>query len=260
MPCARNAIQNITTRAPMDPHWWVNDPDCLLVRADSKLTLAEVQSLASAISLSGGAILLSDDMSKLDEDRLRLAQSLMPVLPPAPQVPDLFQKTMPAKLRQTLQTPAGTRHILALFNWADKPRDLTLEPRAFGLEAGPWLMREFWTGEWSEIDSDYAIKSVPAHGVRLVALCPRQDVSYLGSALHLSQGIELQSWHVDERMLTFELDLGREAEGNVYLFCRATPKSVTADGNEIYWIQEEKNLINIPLKFTGTTKVEVLFS
>ena len=51
MPSARNSIQNILTRAPLHRRWWVNDPDCLLVRLDSKLSLAEVRSLASAIGI-----------------------------------------------------------------------------------------------------------------------------------------------------------------------------------------------------------------
>ncbi len=37
MPSARNALQNIITRAPLHRHWWINDPDCLLVRADTDL-------------------------------------------------------------------------------------------------------------------------------------------------------------------------------------------------------------------------------
>jgi alpha-galactosidase len=259
MPCARNAIQNIITRSPMDPHWWVNDPDCLLVRADSKLTLPEVQSLATAISLSGGALLISDDMSQLSEDRLRIAQSLLPVLPPNPQVLDLFEKTMPSKLRQVMQTPAGERQVIALFNWSDEPRDLVLDLDVFGLGEKPWLMREFWTGEWAEVQSDYVFREVPAHGVRLLTLNPLQKIAYLGSDLHVSQGLELQSWKVWGKKLSFELDLGREAEGRVFLYCPSVPATVTVDGKEAYWIQETEKLISIALKFAAKTSVKVKF-
>ena len=259
MPCARNAIQNIITRAPMDPHWWVNDPDCLLVRADSKLTLPEVQSLATAISLSGGAFLLSDDMSQLSEDRLRIAQSLLPVLPPNPQIIDLFEKSMPSQMRQVLQTPAGERHIIALFNWSDEPRDLVLDRNTFGLGGQSWLMREFWTGEWAEVQSDYVFREVSAHGVRLLTLNPPQKIAYLGSDLHVSQGIELQAWKVWGKKLSFELDLGREAEGRVYLYCQAVPTSVTVGKDEVYWIQETEKVISIALKFAAKTSMKVKF-
>ena len=259
MPCARNAIQNIVTRAPMDPHWWVNDPDCLLVRADSKLTLPEVQSLASAISLTGGALLISDDLSKLSEDRLRIAQSLLPVLPPNPQVPDLFETSMPTKLRQVMPTPAGERHVIALFNWSDEPQDLELNLKAFGLEGKPWLMREFWTGEWAEVESDHVFHAVPAHGVRLMTLSPLQDIAYLGSDLHASQGIELRSWKVTRSKLTFDLDLGREAEGRIYLHCQSIPSAITINNQEVYWIQETEKVISIAVKVANPVTVKVSF-
>ena len=78
MPSARNAIHNILTRAPLHRRWWVNDPDCLLVRPDTKLSLAEVQTLTSAIGLTGGSLLVSDDLPALPEDRLAIAQALLP--------------------------------------------------------------------------------------------------------------------------------------------------------------------------------------
>jgi alpha-galactosidase len=259
MPCARNAIQNIITRAPMDPYWWVNDPDCLLVRAESNLTLSELQSLASAISLSGGAILISDDMSKLGEDRLRIAQSLLPVLHPNPQVVDLFEKSMPAKMRQVLQTPAGERQVIALFNWSDEPKDLELTLDAFRMGGKSWLIREFWTGEWAEVESDYVFRAVPAHGVRLMTLSPLQKVSYLGSDLHTSQGIELQSWKVTRSKLTFDLDLGREAEGRIYLYCQSTPSSITLNKQEVYWIQETEKVISMAAVLEHPVTVKISF-
>jgi len=259
MPCARNAIQNIITRASMDPHWWVNDPDCLLVRADSKLTLPEVQSLASAISLSGGAILISEDMSKLSEDRLRIAQSLLPVLPPNPQVLDLFEKTMPSKMRQVLQTPAGERQVIALFNWSDEPQDLKLNLQAFGLKQKPWLMREFWTGEWAEVEADYVFHDVPAHGVRLLALTPLQKTAYLGSDLHISQGLELQTWKATRSKLTFKVDLGREAEGRIFLYCQSTPTTIAVNKQEVYWIQESDRVISIALTLATHADIKVSF-
>jgi alpha-galactosidase len=259
MPCARNAIQNIITRAPMDPHWWVNDPDCLLVRADSKLTLPEVQSLASAVSLSGGAILISDDMTKLNEDRLRIARSLLPVMPPIPQVVDLFEKAMPSKLRQVMQTPAGERQVIALFNWSDEPRDLELNLKAFGLEPKPWLLREFWTGEWAEVETDTIFHAVPAHGVRLVTLSSQQDFAYLGGDLHISQGMELLSWKRTRSKLAFELDLGREVEGRIYLYCQSIPSAVTIDKQEVYWIQETDKVISLAVKLEHPVIVTVSF-
>jgi alpha-galactosidase len=69
---ARIAIRNTINRAPLLGRWWLKDPGCLLVRdRDTRLSEAEVRSLASVIALSGGILLVSDDMSRLRPERRR---------------------------------------------------------------------------------------------------------------------------------------------------------------------------------------------
>ncbi len=76
MPCARNSIRSMITRANLHAHWWVNDPDCLLIRPKTGLKLEEVRSLASVIALTGGSLLISDSLPDLPQDRLRIAEAL----------------------------------------------------------------------------------------------------------------------------------------------------------------------------------------
>ena len=120
-------------------------------------------------------------------------------------------------------------------------------------------MREFWTGEWAELDVNYVFRAVPAHGVRLLTLSPLQKIAYLGSDLHSSQGIELSSWKETRSRLSFDLDLGREAEGRIYLYCTSIPSAITVNKQEVYWIQESENLISIALKMTAKTSLSVKF-
>ena len=128
MPCARNSIRNILTRAALHQHWWINDPDCLLIRPDTHLTLAEVQSLASVIALTGGSLLVSDDLPKLPADRLRIAEVLLPVIGERARVIDWFDTEMPELLRLDQLNAAGEWHILANFNWSEKADSLRLNP------------------------------------------------------------------------------------------------------------------------------------
>jgi hypothetical protein len=52
---------------------WLNDPDCLMLRArQTQLTADERLALASVIAGSGGMLLISDDMSLLGEDEGQL--------------------------------------------------------------------------------------------------------------------------------------------------------------------------------------------
>ncbi len=79
LPTTEGVIRSTLLRAWMAPALWANDPDCLLAReAESDLTLAEVQAVASAIALTGGVVMLSDRLSRLTLERLDLAARLLP--------------------------------------------------------------------------------------------------------------------------------------------------------------------------------------
>jgi alpha-galactosidase len=115
MPSARNSIQNIITRSPLHNRWWVNDPDCLLLRSDSELTLPEIQSLATSIAMTGGSILVSDDMTQLPSERLRILATLLPIMNKRPIVMDLFDSQRPSKLRLELEGSVGKMAFAGLF-------------------------------------------------------------------------------------------------------------------------------------------------
>lgn len=256
MPSAKNAIQNILSRSIMEPHLWVNDPDCLLVREDSNLSLPEVQSLASAISITGGAVLISDDMSKLSTERLKLAASLLPVLPAKPHVRDLFSQNMPSQISQDLQNAEGEWKLIALFNWQDHPVDLQLNLKDWGINEQEMLMREFWRGEIALVHQSHTFKSVEAHGVRLVALRQLRPLTWLGSDLHLAQGVELNRWQLADSSLQISLDLGRKTEGNIYLWSEKEPHSIEQNGENAHW-QWKNNILTLKVSLNTTSNISL---
>jgi hypothetical protein len=57
---------------------FANDPDCLLVRQDrNRLSLGEIETLASAVALSGGMLVMSDNMKNLSESRLEIIKTTL---------------------------------------------------------------------------------------------------------------------------------------------------------------------------------------
>jgi alpha-galactosidase len=235
MPSARNSFHNILTRANLNRAWWTNDPDCLLVRPDSNLALPEVQSLATAIGLTGGALLISDDLTRLPAERRAIAEALIPILNEQVRIPDLFDHELPSRLRLDPVTSAGAWHVLAAFNWLDEPADLELLPQAYQLEEGDYVYREFWggkTGIWKE-GEPLRFNSVPAHGCALIALRRLQGAQplYAGSDLHISQGIEVDEWRVEVESLEIKMRLPRTAKGNVYLYLPGKAGAVEVNGN-----------------------------
>ena len=243
MPSARNALQNILTRAPLHRLWWINDPDCLLVRHDTDLTLAEVQTLATAIGLTGGSFLLSDDLPALPEDRLNIAKVLLPVIDKRAYIMDLFDEQPPSLIRIDLENDLGPWHLLAIFNWDDQPATLSFTNQQFRLPKDQvFWSREFWTGQIGKMgaDSPLHFQDVTPHGVRVIAARPSAayQPAYLGSDIHLSQGLEIKHWQVEDKQVTFISELGRRASGKLYFYLPWRPIGLW-ENNQTYSMGEE---------------------
>jgi alpha-galactosidase len=261
---ARNAIQNIISRAALHRRWWLNDPDCLLVRdRDTRLTEAEVQTLASVIGLSGGMFLVSDDMSQLNPARHRYISTLLPVLNVRPCVPGWLNERVPNLITLPLSNAAGNWLVVGLFNWDDAPRALTVDWAELNLEAGAYWCADFWHGtiERVETSAPLATGLLPPHGVRLLALrfigrgeaFGREDFEFSEAALpnasplramptipmlvastfHFSQGGEIAAWEFDGQHLRFTVELGRVATGTVHLALPTAPHAVNVDGQAL---------------------------
>jgi alpha-galactosidase len=68
-PGTRLAIDAIVARSFMHRRLWLNDPDCLMLRSrETRLSYEERFALAAAIAVSGGMLLVSDDLNLLDAD------------------------------------------------------------------------------------------------------------------------------------------------------------------------------------------------
>lgn len=79
-PSTLHAIEAIISRNFMHRRLWLNDPDCLMLRArETHLTADERAALASAIAASGGMLLVSDDMALLDRESAKLFRSVAEV-------------------------------------------------------------------------------------------------------------------------------------------------------------------------------------
>lgn len=184
---AETAIRNTLTRAWMHGRLWANDPDCLLVREHfTKLTTTEVRTLATAIGLSAGMMLSSDDLVRVPDERRAIISMLLPGLPHAGRPVDLIERDMP----ETVVWEAGDgsgRLVVGLFNFADAPREL-----AYALPEGAWHAFECWSGSYVGVVKE-TLRSgdVEAHGCRLVSLVPAGEdgaPAVVGTTGHISMG------------------------------------------------------------------------
>ncbi|HJU11432.1 MAG TPA: glycoside hydrolase family 36 protein, partial [Candidatus Binataceae bacterium] len=76
-PGTRLAIEAIIARSFMHRRLWLNDPDCLMLRSrETRLSREERFALAAAIAVSGGMMIISDNMDLLDSECNKLFQRM----------------------------------------------------------------------------------------------------------------------------------------------------------------------------------------
>jgi alpha-galactosidase len=119
-PSVKHAMRLALQRNWMHGRWWTNDPDCLLVRdTDTELSLAETRFLATAIALSGGMVVASDDLPRLQEERRAMAMALCPPPGVAACPVDAGEGPVPSTWRTDL---GDGRFLLGILNWDETPR------------------------------------------------------------------------------------------------------------------------------------------
>lgn len=102
LPSLRGMIRNSMSRAPMGHRWWQNDPDCLLLGESTKLTHEEVVSAASIIAMTCGVLLVSDDLTKVSQERMQVLTRIFPMTGVTGVILDLHttrNKGMPSLIR-----------------------------------------------------------------------------------------------------------------------------------------------------------------
>ncbi len=184
---AETAIRNTLTRSWMHGRLWANDPDCVLVRGDrTKLTLDEIRSLASAIGLSGGMVLSSDDLDMVDAGRIEILSMLLPPLPRSAVPIDLIERDMPERFEIAFDREFDPVRVVGLFNFDDVARDIVLP-----LPEGAWHAFELWGERYvGVVERELTMTLVEPHGCRVIALRPAGDGPMLvGATAHIGAGV-----------------------------------------------------------------------
>jgi alpha-galactosidase len=261
LPSARNALHNTITRAPLHRRWWINDPDCLLLRrTETQLSEAEVQALVTVVALSGGAAMVSDDLLALDAERRSWLARICPPLPGRMRVVDLLKEERPKLLLMELAGAIGKWWLIAILNWADEEQHFEIPLEVFGLN--PLLdyhSVDFWNAQYKSVH-DSVLRSGPiaAHGVELIALREARDESqWVGDTLHISQGLCVKSWDHRDRTLTVMIDCERGTQGQVWLALPGPPKSLRIQGHELEYKAVSPKIYSVCLEIYGSAILEV---
>jgi alpha-galactosidase len=140
----RHALRNVMTRAFMHGRLWINDPDCLMIRRrKNRLSLEEIQSMASVYAVTGGMLLLSDDMDLVEADRLDLAEKTIALRTDGARVEGLLESPFP----DTAAAKTESGYLILIANWSDAPQKRKLNLSQYIPADGVNNIVEIWSGK-----------------------------------------------------------------------------------------------------------------
>jgi alpha-galactosidase len=201
-PAHENAIRNVLNRDYLHRRWWVNDPDCQLVRETTELSMAERETFAALVALTGGSNVFSDKIAEIGAaGRELLERSLPPV--EGGTVAGVGETEFPERV--TCERPADGGRAVARYNWADEPDSLSL---SLGADERGW---DAFEGE-AVAAGETVERTVPAHGCLLVHIAPTADRPHLLGTDHLAglgSRVDRLAWTADADggRLTLSLDV-----------------------------------------------------
>jgi hypothetical protein len=132
--------------------------------------------------------------------------------------------------------------LLAIFNWEDEARLESLQFSDFYLEARTaYYAREFWSGTTFRVfpqgdtPGKLEIGEIPAHGCALLAVRPYQlnRAQYIGSNIHISQGMEVAAWEQMGDRLAFCLERPGHSQGSIDLSLPQPPYTAKLNQEEV---------------------------
>lgn len=200
---------------------WYSDPDVMLVRPP--LTLDQARVWATLQGLTGQALMSSDRLMDLPEERVELLRRVYPAVDIRPL--DLFPSARDKRIWDLKVNHLGRNYdVVGVFNFGESRAEQTLlKWRDLGLPAGRRMhVYDFWNreylGSWGE---GFAVDVAPT-SCRVLTLLPDNGrIQLLSTSRHISQG-----W-VDLA------DLQINRSGNVY---RGTSRVVKDDPYQLRFV------------------------
>ncbi|MFX0043144.1 MAG: hypothetical protein ACFE8L_09545, partial [Candidatus Hodarchaeota archaeon] len=222
---------NILFRSFMHKYFWINDPDCLMIRrTDTNLTDDEIKLQITIFGLSGGQILISDDMTKLTKNEINDAKLVIPPYNPNeydPIIIDAFTSVLPSLYILETNEVIGKRYLIAIINWEDTliSKELKISEMISNLSNDiTFFIYDFWDNKFLgefKIHDTIKITRINPHACKLLNLIPvngkvQNSPILLSTNLHITQGcceIKKYEYKNESNELDIEIELIGSREG-----------------------------------------------
>lgn len=222
---------------------FINDSGNVMT-VDKPIPMSEAQITATIFGLSGGPVMLGDDIDRISEERLALIKKVFPRTSEIATPVDLFDSPYPGYPRVfhlPVETDWGSWDVVGILNYDAEPYSRVIPLADFGLEPeSEYIVWEFWNEQYVGVASGALKAVVPPRSARLYRVCRLVDhPQVLGTDMHVLQGqVELSRVHWDAKTMTLSGSASRPAGEVGSLFVRA-PKGLFVRNPKGHWIAKD---------------------
>lgn len=260
---------NTMSRAVMHDRLWVNDPDCVLVRQDDNdLTDDEVKLWLSVVALSGGAVLLSDRMMEVSEERLQLLDKIIPSYRRSAMAVDSLEKANPSLFALPIQSDSEKGAIIGAINLNENPIDVVCKLESIGLDSKtPHHVFDFWTQEYHGLSEDtVSVLGLKPHTCKVLLVKPEsREPTVLSTSMHFTQGaVDLSDidWNGGGKELSMTVNIDTRGEESIFIVFsnEYIPSRAYVDDEQVPLVEVAPEVVAIKHKFQKGQSVRVRFT
>ncbi|MBN1388477.1 MAG: NPCBM/NEW2 domain-containing protein, partial [Bacteroidales bacterium] len=177
---------------------WYTDPDVMMLR--QPLTLQQAQVWATLQGLTGQALMTSDRLPDLSDERVELLKKVYPAVDIRPV--DLFPSDRSKTIWDLKINHLGRQYdVVGLFNFEEKElKQHVLKFSDIGIEhEGPCHIFDFWNNEYLGAWENAAAFEIPPTSCRVLTILPdNEQIQLVSTNRHITQGwIDLEEINYD---------------------------------------------------------------
>ncbi len=273
--CLKSGMINVLFRSFMHNRFWINDTDCLMIRrTNTDLNLDEIRLQMTIFGLSGGLLLVSDDMSILSEEEISDLQLMIPPYnsPHHNALPvDILYSRLPSIYALETNEPIGKRYLVCIINWEDEVKNIAFKP----LDSLPlmpnteqsYYIFDFWEGMFKgefKREEQIIFQNVKPHSCKYLAIIPVNEVIkktpiFLSSNLHISQGCyEIKRYQYDENQKVLDISLNLPGKRQGYLYLKLPDNiSISSHEDNFILIHKKENIWQLNMQFKDKYSMKI---
>jgi len=266
LPSMKDALKTSMLRAFMHNKFWINDPDCLLVRRTrSSLKPTEIEFEVTLLGLCGGILFSSDKLSELAPEDLDYIKFLIPPSKTPAISLDLFENDPPKyfKLDIPPSESVGACHLVGIFNWTKKtqPTPISLEQLALDSNLN-YHVFDFWERTYFQLDKNNRKElQLKGYTAKLLAIRPiTGDPQLISSTFHITQGnVEISKFEFDPNALEISIEVVKSGKnhGRLFLYLPRPyhEKELLSDAKQSKLFRGQDALVGIEIDFEDRSKI-----